>query len=184
MKKSIAIDMDQVLANMNKKMTDTFNEIAGTNMTEQEFMVAPRNQMTPEQEKALFSALNEPDYFRDLELLDPDAVEVLQHLSESYELFIATAAMEVPGCFTAKYDWLREHFPFLNPHNFVFCGTKSVINTDYLIDDSPNQLRAFKGTGIIYDMPYNRHVEEFVRVTGWKDIQGYFETCQVQKQYR
>lgn len=175
MRKSIAIDMDQVLANMYKKMTGTFNEIAGTNMTADEFINAPRGQMTPEQEKALFVALNEPDYFRDLELLDPDAVSVLERLNERFDLFIATAAMEVPGCFTAKYDWLREHFPFLNPQHFVFCGTKSVIHTDYLIDDSPNQLRAFKGTGILYDMPYNRYVEGFERVRGWKEIGEYFD---------
>lgn len=175
MRKSIAIDMDQVLANMYKKMTFTFNEIAGTNLSEQQFMEAPRGQLTAMQEKALFTALNEPDYFRDFELLDPDAVDVLERLHERYDLFIATAAMEVPGCFNAKYDWLREHFPFINPHHFVFCGTKSIIHTDYLIDDNVKQLRAFKGTGLLYDMPYNRHVEEFERVRNWRDIEAYFD---------
>lgn len=175
MRKSIAIDMDQVLANMYKKLTTTFNEIAGTNMTEDEFIVTPRGQMTPEQEKALFMALNEPDYFRDFEVLDPDCIDVLARLNERFDLFIATAAMEVPGCFNAKYDWLREHFPFINPQHFVFCGTKSVIHTDYLIDDNPRQLRAFKGTGLLYDMPYNRHVQEFERMHSWKEIEQYFD---------
>lgn len=174
MRKSIAIDMDQVLANMFKKLTVTFNEIAGTNMSEEEFIVAPRNQLLPEQEKALFKAINEPDYFRDFELLDPEAVPVLERLNERFDLFIATAAMDVPGCFTAKYDWLREHFPFIDPQNIVFCGTKSVIHTDYLIDDNPRQLHAFKGTGIIYDMPYNRHVDDFERVVNWQEIEAYF----------
>ena len=85
------------------------------------------------------------------------------------------AAMDVPGSFNAKYDWLLEHLPFLDTQNFVFCGNKAVIHTDYLIDDSPRQLHAFKGTGILYTMPYNVHVEDFVTVSSWKEIGEYFK---------
>lgn len=174
MRQSIAIDMDQVLANMFKKMGQTINELFGTTYTEEEFLVAPRNQLTKDQQKQLFMALNEPSYFRDLELLDPHAIDVVRELNEHFDIYIATAAMEVPGCFNAKYDWLREHFPFLNTQNFVFCGNKAVIHTDFLIDDNPKQLRAFKGTGLLYDMPYNAHVEEFERVKGWQGVREYF----------
>ncbi len=174
MRQSIAIDMDQVLVNMYKKMVTTYNDLFGTMMTEQEFLTASRSNLSKEQEKTLFMALNEPDYFRDLEVLDMDAIEVIRELSDRYDIYIATAAMEVPGSFNAKYDWLREHFPFLNPQKFVFCGDKSVIHTDYLIDDSPSQLKAFKGTGLLYDMPYNAHVEGYERLAGWNAVRAYF----------
>lgn len=175
MRKSIAIDMDQVLANMYKKMVVTYNELFGTTMTEQEFLKSSRHDLTKEQEIEVFKTLNEPSYFRDLEVLDADAIEVVRELSEHYDIYIATAAMEVPGCFNAKYDWLREHFPFLNTQNFVFCGNKAVIHTDYLIDDSPRQLKVFKGTGLLYTMPYNESAEGFIRVNNWKAIKEYFE---------
>lgn len=174
MRKSIAIDMDQVIANMYKKMAVTFNELFGTSMTEDEFLRAPQDSITREQFKQLMAAINGPDYYRDMELMDPEAVDVIRELQERFDIYIATAAMEVPGSFTAKYEWLLEHFPFLDPQKFVFCGTKAVINTDYLIDDSLNQLEVFKGQGIIYSMPYNEHVEGYPRVRGWAEIREFF----------
>lgn len=174
MKKSIAIDMDQVLANFYKKLCKTYNEHFGTNFTDEEFLKTTQRDLTKEDGKKLFALLNEPDYFRDLEVLDPDALEVVKRLQQHYEIFIATAAMDVPGSFNAKYDWLREHMPFLKTENIVFCGNKVVINTDYLIDDSPRQLKAFKGKGILYTMPYNEKAEGFVRVHNWREIETYF----------
>lgn len=174
MRKSIAIDMDQVLANMYKRMVVSYNELFGTSMTEQEFLTSTRQDLTKEQERSIFMTLNEPGYFRDLELIDEEAIEVVRELNEKFDVYIATAAMEVPGSFNDKYDWLREHFPFLNTQNFVFCGNKAVIHTDYLIDDSPGQLRVFKGTGLLFDMPYNKHVEGFERVADWKAVRSYF----------
>jgi 5'(3')-deoxyribonucleotidase len=174
MRKSIAIDMDQVLANMYKKMTAIYNELFNENFTEEQFINAPRSAMTKEQGIELFKALNEPNFFRDLEVLDRDAIEVVRELNERFDVYIATAAMEVPGSFNAKYDWLQQHFPFLDSHKFVFCGTKAVIHTDYLIDDSPNQLEAFKGTGILYSMPYNANVEGYTRANNWAEIRTIF----------
>lgn len=174
MRKSIAIDMDQVLADFYTKLCNTYNETFEDSYTQEEFLKGTAASIERDKMKKLFQLMNEPDYFRDLALLDPTAVEVLQELQEHYDIFIATAAMDVPGSFTAKYEWLQQHFPFIHPQNIVFCGNKAVINTDYLIDDSPRQLTAFKGTGIIYSMPYNEHVEDFERVRNWQDIRTYF----------
>ena len=174
MKKSIAIDMDQVLANFYKKLSVTYNENFGTSYTDEEFLLTTQRDLPRDDAKKLFAILNEPDYFRDLEVLDNDAIEVIQELQEHYEIYIATAAMDVPGSFNAKYDWLMEHLPFLKTQNIVFCGNKAVINTDYLIDDSPSQLTAFKGTGILYGMPYNAAAEGFTRVHNWQEIRSYF----------
>lgn len=173
MKKSIAIDMDQVLANFYKKLCATYNENFGTSFTEDEFLLTTQRDLSKEDAKKLFALLNEPNYFRDLELLDEDAIKVIKELHEHYEIYIATAAMDVPGSFNAKYDWLMEYLPFLKTQNIVFCGNKAVIHTDYLIDDSPNQLAAFKGTGILYSMPYNFATEGFVRVSNWQEIKTY-----------
>ncbi|AWE08091.1 5'-3'-deoxyribonucleotidase [Lysinibacillus sp. 2017] len=174
MKKSIAIDMDQVLADFYSKLCATYNENFGTNFTKEEFLLTTQRDLPTEDGKKLFALLNEPDYFRDLAVLDSDAIEVIKELQEHYEIYIATAAMDVPGSFTAKYEWLREHLPFLKTQNIVFCGNKAVIHTDYLIDDSSRQLEAFKGTGVLYSMPYNAAVEGYVRVQNWREIKEYF----------
>ncbi len=64
--------------------------------------------------------------------------------------------MEVPASFTGKYEWLKEHFDFLSEDNFVFCGNKSIIKADYLIDDSVIQLNRFSGKGILFHSYRNK----------------------------
>ena len=42
----------------------------------------------------------------------PHAQEVVKKLTEQYDVYIATAAMDVPTSFHDKYEWLLEFFPF------------------------------------------------------------------------
>ncbi|HWK23515.1 MAG TPA: 5'-3'-deoxyribonucleotidase [Ureibacillus sp.] len=172
--KSIAVDMDQVLADFLGKASRACQERFNLTISKEEFDVAKLEAHHPELVKEFFSMINEPDFFRDFELEDPDAVPVLKELSEHYEIYIATAAMDVPGCFNAKYEWLLEHFPFLNPQHFIYCGDKKVVRADYLIDDNIKQLRSFSGEGIIYSQFYNEHCTEFKRVHNWQEIRNLF----------
>ena len=77
----------------------------------------------------------------------PHSQRVVQALQAKYEVFIATAAMEVPTSFNAKYTWMAKHFPFVPPSHLVYCGDKGILRADYLIDDNPRQLRRFGGEG-------------------------------------
>jgi len=172
--KSIAVDMDQVLADFLGKASRACMERFNVNLSKEEFDVVKLEAQYPELVKEFFLMINEPDFFRDFELEDPDAVPVLKELSNHYEIYIATAAMDVPGCFNAKYEWLLEHFPFLNPEHFIFCGDKKVVKADYLIDDNVKQLQSFTGEGILYSQPYNEDCDEFKRVQNWQEIRNLF----------
>jgi 5'(3')-deoxyribonucleotidase len=78
--------------------------------------------------------------------------------------------MEYPESFAAKYDWLKTHFPFINELNFVFCGDKSIIHADYLIDDTPKHLDTFVGEGLLFNALHNINAKGYQRVYNWKDI--------------
>jgi 5'(3')-deoxyribonucleotidase len=56
----------------------------------------------------------------------------------------------------------------------VFCGDKSILRADYLIDDNPRQLRRFDGEGILYSSPHNKYVTEFRRVNDWLEVEALF----------
>jgi 5'(3')-deoxyribonucleotidase len=99
---------------------------------------------------------------------------VLEKLQTRYEVFIATAAMEVPSSFNAKFKWLAEHFPFIPASHIVFCGDKGILRGDFLIDDNPRQLRRFQGEGILFSSPANAFVEGFRRVESWLDVERMF----------
>lgn len=102
--------------------------------------------------------------------------EVLQQLNQHYEIFVTTAAMDHPNSFRAKYHWLQRNFPFLSDRHYVFCGSKSVIRADYMIDDNPYNLEVFNGQKILYTAHHNIGIQDrdFVRVSSWHDIFDFF----------
>jgi len=104
----------------------------------------------------------------------PDSAEVIKALTGRFEVFITTAAMDVPNSFTAKFDWLQRHFPFIPTSNIVFCGDKSIVLADYLIDDNLRQLTNFRGEGIIFTAPHNVNETRFRRVNNWQDVRTLF----------
>ena len=117
--------------------------------------------------------LRSADFFAVLEVM-PESQRVVRNLQARYDVFIATAAMEVPTSFSAKYDWLGRHFPFVPASHIVFCGDKSILDADFLIDDNPRQLHRFHGEGILYSAPHNVNVSGFRRVADWLEVEQMF----------
>jgi 5'(3')-deoxyribonucleotidase len=119
--------------------------------------------------------LDAEDFFENLALM-PGAQAVLEQLSSRFEIFIATQAMAVPNSLGPKYRWLQRHFPFISPRNYVFCGDKSILRADYLIDDLPKNLLRFEGMGLLYSAPHNLDATGFLRVDNWEEVALYFAT--------
>jgi 5'(3')-deoxyribonucleotidase len=173
--KRIAIDMDEVITNAGQRLLDFYNRDFNEEITIRDVHGTTLHTIRPHAKNHIIRYLSEPTFFRDLDVIE-DSQEVIRELSEQYEIYIATAAMEFPTSFTEKYEWLREHFPFLSDKNFVFCGDKSIIHADYLIDDRSDNFKGFKGQGILFSAPHNLHEEGYLRVNSWKEVREYFLT--------
>jgi 5'(3')-deoxyribonucleotidase len=171
--KRIAIDMDEVVVDFNPKHLRVFNRDYNENITVKDLMGTHLQALRPHLKNEIIGYLNDPTFFRDLDVMK-DSQEVIKELSEHYEIFITTAAMEFPSSFTAKYEWLKEHFGFLNDMNFVFCGDKSIIHADYLIDDNVRHFQRFAGQGILFTSPHNKNETGYVRVDNWLEVRNYF----------
>jgi 5'-nucleotidase len=170
----ICVDMDEVIAdtlaehlrryNLHYDEAVTAADLTGKNLWE----IAPRDRQ--QQLRAFFDA---EDFFEDLPLM-PDAQPVLAALCSRYEIFVATQAMIFPNSLGPKYRWLQRHFPFIPASNYVFCGDKSILRADYLIDDIPRNLLAFAGAGLLFSAPHNQTVTGFTRVHNWLEVADYF----------
>ena len=114
-----------------------------------------------------------PGFFADLGVADGSR-EVVRELAERHEVFIASAAMEVPTSFADKYAWLRRHFAFIPPSHYVFCGDKSVLDSDVLIDDTPRHFERFRGRAILFSAPHNQAERRYERVDSWADVRRLF----------
>jgi 5'-nucleotidase len=102
--------------------------------------------------------------------VNENAQEVMKQLNEKFEVFIVSSAMEFPNSLTEKLEWLNEHFPFLHWKQFVFCGRKSVVHGDYMIDDLPHNLETFNGDKLLFSAPHNLQFNHFKRVNGWNEV--------------
>ena len=185
-RKIIAVDMDEVIADALGEHLIRYNRDFANDrtacLTLDDLRGRPLWQaVPPDRQPIINNYLREDDFFRVLRVM-PHAQRVLERLQSRYEVFIASAAMEVPTSFAAKYDWLAEHFPFIPTSHIVFCGNKSILRADYLIDDNPRQLRLFQnnqdsGTfreGILYTSPANTHVTGYRRVDNWLAVEEMF----------
>jgi 5'(3')-deoxyribonucleotidase/uncharacterized protein with PQ loop repeat len=171
----VAVDMDEVIADAFGKMLRAYNERTGRNVSREqienegiEVMFAPEF-LTPEIKTELDELPHDRSFFADLELME-GAQESLRELSKDFEIFIASAAMDVPSSFDAKYQWLKQYFPFIPQSHYIFCGDKSILNADFLVDDRPRHFEHFRGTGILFTAPHNVHREAKVRANNWQDV--------------
>jgi len=166
--------MDETIADSLGKQMDAYNQAFGGRLSPDDLQGQHLHQLVPadraEQTKEIFSS---PGFFDDLAVIEGSR-EVIRQLAERYEVFVASAAMEVPTSFAAKYSWLRTHFPFIPTSHIVFCGDKSVIAADYLIDDEPRHFARFGGEGILFTAPQNRLVTGYRRVDTWADVRRLF----------
>ncbi len=165
----IAIDMDEVLADTAAHQLAWHERDFGPGPGADRLYGTHLSRVVPEAHRVrIHEHINDPTFFRDIPLM-PGAVQAVVALSERYEIFVASAAMEHPVSFNAKFEWLREYFPIIPPSRCIFCGDKSVIGADYLIDDSPYQLIRFRGTPIIFSAAHNANETRFRRVVDWPD---------------
>jgi 5'(3')-deoxyribonucleotidase/uncharacterized protein with PQ loop repeat len=173
----IAIDMDEVIADSLGKHLRAYNDAFGARLTRSDLGDRSLEESVPESRAEATEALVlAPGFFRDLEPIEGSR-DVIRQLSERYEIFIASAAMEVPTSFADKYAWLREHFPFIPASHVVFCGDKGVLDVDYLIDDTSRHFERFRGTPILFSAPHNRGEQGFRRVESWAEVGTLFLTA-------
>lgn len=165
----IAIDMDEVLADTAAHQLAWYERDFGPGPTAADLHGTHLSALVPREHRdRVREHLHDPTFFRHIPLM-PGAREAVVALATRYELFVASAAMEHPVSFAAKFEWLREHFPMIPPSHCVFCGDKSIIGADYLIDDSPYQLVRFRGEPLIFTAAHNVHETRFRRVNSWRE---------------
>jgi 5'(3')-deoxyribonucleotidase len=176
LKPRLAIDMDEVIADAQSALVSWLGTTYGYAFREEQFEgVRLSALIRPEHAQAMEQMLHEGRIFRDYAVM-PGSQIAVRRLMERFDVFITTAAMEYPGSCDAKFAWLSEHFPFISPLNIVFCGDKSILATDYLLDDTERHFARFGGTGVLFSAPHNRRASWRTVVRGWDEAVEYLES--------
>ena len=170
----IAIDMDEVIADFISEQLKRFNKIYNFNLTKNDIDGFKLQKMFPELALEIDELVNQDDFFRNLSVI-PHSQKVIKKLSKKNEIFIASAAMDHSRSLDAKLYWLNQHFPFISNSNVVFCGDKSIVNADFLIDDHCQHFEGFDGEGILFTSQHNTLIEGYVRVNDWLEAELHFK---------
>jgi 5'(3')-deoxyribonucleotidase len=166
--------MDDVMADTLAEHLSRYNQTFNEEVSPNDLVGKALSEIAPiDRRQQLRALLDAEDFFEDLKVI-PGSQAVLEELSSRFEIFIATQAMAVPNSFGPKYRWLQRHFPFILPRNYVFCGDKSILRADYLIDDLAKNLLRFQGQGLLYTVPRNLNETAFQRVNNWQEVAAYF----------
>lgn len=172
-KPSIAIDLDSVLNNLEQVWLDAYNQDYDDNLTVEDMVAWDLTEyIKPKCGNKIYDYILQPMFFLSLNI-KPNAYEVTKWLSQYADLYIVTA-YTYTTCYD-KVEWVKKYLPHIDIRNIIFCNDKSKIDMDFLIDDRDLNITTFKGKGIVFDMPYNRHLNNiYPRVHNWLEIKDYF----------
>lgn len=163
----ILVDMDEVVAALQKRCCELYNRDNGTNITEEDLT-------SWEVGGRLFNKYFDQDgLYLDLEVLE-DSQRVLQRMLDlGHHVFFVTAPSN-PFSMVEKVKWVEKHFPFIGYRNMFFTKHKGMVRGDVLIDDSPVFLEQFlgKGTRIKMRKRYNDHITAEFAVNHWLEIES------------
>lgn len=182
-KKKILIDVDEVICDSG--FLKLMNEFLGTNYKLEDFTEYYIDDVIGDDNKKqeFYNYFVSKDAYADAIVFD-NAHNTLKSLNDKYEIYIYSSCVnpffvdKAGGEFKKKYDFLIRTFPFLNPYNFIFTGTKNMFKADVQIDDRLNNLKGDIGLKLLYTAYHNKNIgdEELksnnvIRVNNWKEIE-------------
>lgn len=171
-RKRIALDMDEVIADVVPKFLDYYERDFGERPDKSVWWGKKIYQLPSAAH--IRNYLHEPGFFAELPVME-GSQEVVRWLTQHYDVFAVTAATEFRNSLIDKFDWLDRHFPFIGWQRLVLCGDKSIISADYMIDDHAFNLEQFEGKRVLFTASHNLDDTRFTRVNNWVELRAYFE---------
>ncbi|MBL7857172.1 MAG: 5'(3')-deoxyribonucleotidase [Cyclobacteriaceae bacterium] len=165
----LIVDMDDVMADATGQFIDYYEREFGIRVDRESLNHQDEGHGFPDHQHIIKQFPHRPSFFRTMKRHE-NSYEVMRELNARYDLFIVSAAMEFPRSLSEKLEWLQEHFSFLTWKQIVFCGSKTVVHGDYMIDDMPYNLEKFNGEKFIFTAPHNLHHNHFTRLNNWNEV--------------
>ena len=171
----IFIDMDDVIADAVDRFLEWYRRDFGVNFTKADLHGTKLHAIVPEEHRKIVKEYPvQKGFFKDLPVIE-NSIEVIRELNNRFDVYIASAAMEFPNSLNDKYEWLDLYFPFITWKRRIFCGDKSILKGDVLIDDHDFNLSVFKGRSILFTAPHNMTDTKYERMNNWLDAEKLFD---------
>lgn len=170
----ILCDMDGVLVDVQSRThLPLLNEKFGTGYTLEDLERFDYFEYMPEEHAQFMIDCWHREDLYDGVSPEPGAMEGVEQLRELGRVVVVSSPMDGHG--TSKLRWLTDHG--FSRDNRVLAKDKALIDIEgaLLIDDGPEFLREHRGPKIVFDRPWNRHLEishwpYTARAHSWSDV--------------
>ena len=172
-RKSLLIDMDEVIALYTAKVLETLQKETGITIdldkVKGQFL---SRSLDPGTVEIISSYPYRKGFFRDLKVM-PDSQRAIEHLNEYYDISIASSCLQHPNSIHDKLAWLHDHFPFIPYQKIILCGEKKYLCADFLVDDHPRHLENFRGRPLMFSAFHNTNETRFRRFNNWTELETF-----------
>jgi 5'-nucleotidase len=171
----ILIDMDDVIADAIERFLEWYERDFGVRYARADLHGTRLHALVPEEHRMIVKQYpHQKGFFKDLPVIE-NSRQVVEELNNRFEVYVASAAMEFPYSLQDKNEWLDQHFPFIHWKRRIFCGDKSVLKGDVLIDDHDFNLSVFGGRAIMFTASHNVNETKYERLNNWLDAEKLFD---------
>jgi uncharacterized HAD superfamily protein len=197
-RKTVAVDVDDVLASLARSFVEFSNEKWGTHLTIDDYGEHWHKLWAVDDEEELYKKADEFFKIYPKFKVIPSAHEALKHLSLKYKLVVVTSRRKKLDKITE--EWLKQNYKGIfseihysgiwddlqraTSHKIKLTKAEVCrqIGADYLIDDQPKHCMAAAEAGITSlvfgDYSWNKDIElgpNMVRVKNWQEVLEYFD---------
>jgi 5'(3')-deoxyribonucleotidase len=170
----IAIDMDNVLCNLQEVIVNLFNERHGTNYTLESFTDYDVARNLPKNEAVLMKNMYwEDNLYSNIMPLSGAQNTIEKLINAGHQVYIVSDV--IPKTYVEKVEWIRFYFPHIDEAHIIAMKHKHLIRCDVMIEDNlQNLLASPYYERICFDYAWNRNVSDYAygihRVHNWNEV--------------
>lgn len=170
----IAVDIDNVLCNLQEVVVRLFNERYGTNYTLNDFTEYDVMNVLPTADAVKMRDIYGESGLYNLVKPLPGAQDTLQKLvNMGHHVYLVTDA--IPSTYGEKVEFIQRYFPCISVEHIVSMKHKHLFKCDILVEDNlANLLAGQHYFRVLMNWPWNESKKDYIysieRCYGWSDI--------------
>ena len=180
--KIYAVDVDGVVANNHYEWINLYNHDYHDNFTLDRWTSWNIHEFVkPECGMKIYDYLKDRHFYENVRP-EPYSMDGITYLRRYGRVVFVTSS--TPEQMGLKYQWLLKHKYLDNTGDYIECSDKSLVRADYLIDDKPQNIFDFDGTGVIFTQPWNKSIGFKYRISNWFNFVYSFPEYQYEPAYK
>lgn len=166
---AILIDVDSTVADLMSEWLRRYNKDYNDTLTPESITDWDMAQFVKREAK-IYDYLRLPSLYKTVKPIK-DAQAGVEYLRGFDRVVFVSAGLWNAK---AKFDWLTKYKFVESDKDFVVAFDKSLVMGDVLIDDKIDNIKEFRGAGILFSQPWNTNWVTTRRMNNWSEIARWF----------